>query len=79
MPFILALDQGTTPSRAILFRDDMTVAASAQPEFSQQYPAAGWVEQEPADIYATQLCAGLEPLATAAMWCHGGLVSTKML
>jgi len=50
---ILAIDQGTTSSRAIVFADDLTVLASAQVEFPQHFPASGWVEHDPADIWAT--------------------------
>jgi glycerol kinase len=51
--YVLAIDQGTTSSRAILFREDMTVAASAQKEFRQHFPASGWVEHEPEDLWST--------------------------
>ena len=50
---ILAIDQGTTSSRALIFSDDLTVIASAQSEFPQHFPASGWVEHDPADIWAT--------------------------
>ena len=55
MPYLLALDQGTTSSRALLFRDDMTIASVAQQEFAQHYPASGWVEHEPEDLWTTTL------------------------
>ena len=45
--YILAIDQGTTSSRAMLFRDDFSVAAIAQEEFAQHYPNSGWVEHDP--------------------------------
>ena len=51
MSFVLAIDQGTTSSRAILFRSDISIAASAQAEFPQYFPASGWVEHEPEDIW----------------------------
>ncbi len=51
MPFVLAIDQGTTSSRAILFRPDTSVAAVAQQEFPQHFPAPGWVEHEPEDLW----------------------------
>jgi glycerol kinase len=54
MRYILALDQGTTSSRAIVFDGDMAVVASAQREFRQIYPRPGWVEHDPFDILATQ-------------------------
>lgn len=55
MRFILALDQGTTSSRAILFDHDGVIVASAQKEFPQQFPRAGWVEHDPEDIWTSQL------------------------
>jgi glycerol kinase len=51
--FLLAIDQGTTSSRAILFREDMTIAAIGQQEFAQHFPASGWVEHEPDDLLRT--------------------------
>ncbi len=53
--YILALDQGTTSSRAILFDERGTIARSAQQEFRQHYPQPGWVEHDPADIWQSQL------------------------
>lgn len=52
--FILALDQGTTSSRAILFDHRGGIAALAQQEFGQHYPRAGWVEHDPAEIWTSQ-------------------------
>ncbi len=51
--FVLALDQGTTSSRALVFRGDLTVVASAQEEFPQHFPASGWVEHDPEDLWRT--------------------------
>jgi glycerol kinase len=53
MTHILAIDQGTTSSRAIVFDAGLRVVASAQEEFPQHYPASGWVEHDPADLWAT--------------------------
>ena len=53
MTHILAIDQGTTSSRAILFDADMRIAAVAQEEFPQHYPQSGWVEHDPADLWST--------------------------
>ncbi|MBV6637125.1 MAG: glycerol kinase GlpK [Mameliella sp.] len=53
MTHILAIDQGTTSTRAIVFDPSMSVVASAQEEFPQHYPASGWVEHNPADLWAT--------------------------
>ncbi len=52
-PYVLAIDQGTTSTRAILFRADTSVAAVAQQEFPQHFPADGEVEHDPEDIWRT--------------------------
>ncbi|HBT02502.1 MAG TPA: glycerol kinase [Citreicella sp.] len=51
--YILAIDQGTTSSRAILFDADLRVAAQAQEEFPQHFPQSGWVEHEAADLWSS--------------------------
>ncbi|MER9234080.1 glycerol kinase GlpK [Mesorhizobium sp. M0622] len=51
--YILAIDQGTTSSRAILFDDKMKVVGSGQKEFTQHYPASGWVEHDPEEIWSS--------------------------
>ncbi|WP_171174377.1 glycerol kinase GlpK [Ruegeria sp. HKCCD8929] len=53
MTHILAIDQGTTSSRAIIFDAKMSVVAVAQEEFTQHFPASGWVEHDPADLWST--------------------------
>lgn len=53
MTHILAIDQGTTSSRAILFDKRLSVVAVAQEEFAQHYPAPGWVEHDPSDLWST--------------------------
>src|SRR5437870_5019710 len=55
MSFVLAIDQGTTSSRAIVFRSDTSNAAHAQQEFPLHFPASGWVEHEPEDIWTSTL------------------------
>ncbi|MBE1295696.1 glycerol kinase GlpK [Phycobacter azelaicus] len=55
MSYILAIDQGTTSTRAILFDDKMQVAGSAQQEFPQYFPQAGWVEHDPEEIWSSTL------------------------
>src|SRR5579859_6956655 len=52
--YILALDQGTTSSRAILFDGAGEIRASAAEEFAQYYPQPGWVEHDSAEIWASQ-------------------------
>ena len=53
--YVLALDQGTTSSRAILFDEDGQPFATAQQEFRQIFPQPGWVEQDATEIWETQL------------------------
>jgi len=65
MAYILALDQGTTSSRAILFDEAGAIAAAAQHEFEQFYPQAGWVEHDPTEILTSQLGCAVEALGKA--------------
>jgi glycerol kinase len=65
MKYVLALDQGTTSSRAILFGRDGAIAAVAQREFTQLYPNAGWVEHDPYEILTSQLSSAVEVLGKA--------------
>jgi len=62
MAFILALDQGTTSSRAILFDEAGAIAAVAQHEFEQFFPQPGWVEHDPMEILTSQLSCAVEAL-----------------
>jgi glycerol kinase len=63
--YILALDQGTTSSRALLFDDQGVVRSVAQREFTQIFPQPGWVEHDPEEIAASQIAVALEALAKA--------------
>ena len=65
MQFILALDQGTTSSRAILFDRAGQVAAVAQQEFRQIFPHPGWVEHDAGEIWRSQYAVALEVLGKA--------------
>ncbi len=65
MSFVLAIDQGTTSSRAIVFRGDISIAAVAQQEFPQHFPASGWVEHEPEDIWTSTLAVCRQALKQA--------------
>ena len=67
MKFILALDQGTTSSRSIIFDHDGRVCAMAQQEFKQYYPQPGWVEHDPEEIWATQLATAKAALQKARL------------
>ena len=62
MAYVLALDQGTTSSRAILFDESGGIAAVAQHEFQQFYPQAGWVEHDPFEILTSQISCAVEVL-----------------
>ncbi len=53
MTHILAIDQGTTSTRAILFDESLTPVAAGQEEFRQHFPASGWVEHDPGDLWST--------------------------
>ena len=68
MAYILALDQGTTSSRAILFDEAGTIVATAQHEFEQFYPRAGWVEHDPTEILTSQLSCAVEALGRAGAY-----------
>jgi glycerol kinase len=65
MPYVLSIDQGTTSSRAILFDADLRVVATAQQEFTQHFPASGWVEHNPADLWSTTLSTCRDAIAKA--------------
>jgi glycerol kinase len=65
MSHVLAIDQGTTSSRAIVFRADISIAAIAQAEFPQHFPASGWVEHEPDDIWNSTIATCREALRKA--------------
>ena len=70
MSFILALDQGTTSSRALVFDHSGAVRASAQQEFRQIFPQPGWVEHDANEIWATQSGVMHEALARARISAH---------
>jgi glycerol kinase len=65
MTYVLALDQGTTSSRAIVFDHDGAIAAVAQKEFTQIFPQAGWVEHDPQEIWGSQIGVAVEALGRA--------------
>jgi glycerol kinase len=67
MSFILALDQGTSSSRSIVFDEAGRIVAMAQQEFRQIYPQPGWVEHDPEEIWASQLATAREALAKAGI------------
>lgn len=65
--YILALDQGTTSSRAIVFSNEGKIVSVAQKEFTQIYPKAGWVEHDPMEIWGTQIGVAQEALSKAGL------------
>ena len=65
--FILALDQGTTSSRAIVFDHDGLPVSTAQKEFTQIYPKPGWVEHSPEEIWSTQAGVAVEAMTQAGL------------
>ena len=67
MKFILALDQGTTSSRAIVFDRAGVIRAVAQKEFRQIFPQPGWVEHDPNEIWETQLAVATEAITRAGI------------
>ncbi|MDO8699089.1 MAG: glycerol kinase GlpK [Rhodoferax sp.] len=67
MTYLLALDQGTSSSRSIVFDGDGQIVAQAQQELTQIYPQPGWVEHDPQEIWRTQLATAREALAKAGI------------
>ena len=65
--YVVAFDQGTTSSRAIVLDHEANVVSIAQREFTQIYPQLGWVEHDPMEIWATQSAVWVEALAQAGM------------
>ncbi|SHK30284.1 glycerol kinase [Anaerobranca californiensis DSM 14826] len=65
--YILALDQGTTSSRAIIFDHDGNIVSTSQKEFTQIYPKPGWVEHDPMEIWGTQSGVAREVLERAGI------------
>ncbi|HHJ3231015.1 TPA: glycerol kinase GlpK [Vibrio parahaemolyticus] len=65
--YIVALDQGTTSSRAVILDHDANIVSVAQREFTQIYPQAGWVEHDPMEIWATQSSTLVEALAKSGI------------
>lgn len=65
--YILALDQGTTSSRAILFDDTQNIVSLAQKELTQHYPKEGWVEHDPMEIWSSQYAVMMEVIAKSGV------------
>ena len=67
MAYLLALDQGTSSSRSIVFDEEGRVVALAQRELPQIYPRPGWVEHDPMEIWRGQLATARQALASAGL------------
>ncbi|NHK98871.1 glycerol kinase GlpK [Rubrivivax benzoatilyticus] len=67
---VLALDQGTSSSRSIVFDETGRIVALAQREFRQHYPQPGWVEHDPEEIWQSQLATAREAIARAGLTAH---------
>ena len=70
MPYVLALDQGTSSSRSIVFNERGQPVAVAQREFTQHFPQPGWVEHDAQEIWRTQLATAQQALAQAGLAAH---------
>ena len=68
--YVLALDQGTTSSRAILFDNEQNIIAVRQREFEQLYPQQGWVEHDPMEIWSSQYGVMNEVVAQSGVDVH---------
>ncbi len=67
MKYLLAMDQGTSSSRSLVFSEHGDIVASAQQELTQIYPQPGWVEHDPQDIWLSQLATARQALASAGI------------
>ena len=65
--YVIALDQGTTSSRAILFDRDQNILGVSQKEFTQHYPQEGWVEHDPMEIWSSQYAVMMEVVAQSGV------------
>src|SRR5262249_37006098 len=68
---VLAIDQGTTSTRGIVFGADLSLLSLAQREFAQHYPASGWVEHDPDDIWRTTVETARQALTAAKLEAGG--------
>ena len=75
--YVIAMDQGTTSSRCILFDRQGEVRAVVQKEFPQIYPRPGWVEHDPMDIWSTQMGVTMAAISSgrASAFCMASMVT----
>ncbi|MEP0510940.1 MAG: FGGY family carbohydrate kinase, partial [Aurantimonas coralicida] len=69
--YVLAIDQGTTSTRAIVFDDGFHIRGLGQQEFPQHFPHSGWVEHDPEDIWTSSLATIRTPPADASLSASG--------
>ena len=69
--YIMALDQGTTSSRCILFDKKGNMCSVAQKEYKQYYPKPGWVEHDPKEIWSSQISVATEAMSKIRCRCGG--------
>ena len=67
MTYLMAMDQGTSSSRTVLFRPDGSVVSMAQQALTQIYPQPGWVEHDPLEIWTSQLATARQALKEAGI------------
>ena len=67
MKYLMALDQGTTSSRCIIFDSKGRIVSSAAKEFTQHFPKTGWVEHDAEDIFESQLFCAREALRSSGL------------
>ena len=77
MTHILAIDQGTTSTRAMVFDDALALVASAQEEFTQHFPQSGWVEHDPKDLWDTTLATCRKAIETAGEIAAIGITNQR--
>ena len=75
--YLLALDQGTTSSRAILFDENQNIVSSAQKELTQYYPQSGWVEHDPMEIYSTVWAVMMEVISRSITPSSGSAAARR--
>jgi glycerol kinase len=76
--YVLALDEGTTSCRTIVFDNDSNIVGVAQREFTQIFPKAGWVEHDANEIWSTQLGTIVEAIANAGITQEMSLQSVSL-
>src|SRR5215510_4796178 len=79
MPYLLAIDQGTTSTRSIVFDATLVPIATAQQEFTQIYPQPGWVEHDPEEIWTTTMATARAAIAKAGVAASGNAIHNAIV